>query len=360
MTHILDNGLVAAHLAAIVESSGDAIIGKSLAGAISSWNRGAQSIFGYTPEEVIGRSVQILFPPHLADEENQIIERILCGERIDHFETVRRRKDGSDFHASVTISPIRDARGVIVGASKILRDISESHRTQADLRQAKLDLEQVVVERSKALAERDLLLREVYHRVKNNLQVVDGLLVLQAQQVQDPEAKAGLLGLRSRVFALALVHQQLMGSCDLKTFDIAPFLCKLSANLLDGAADDQVSLTVDACALQVGLDFATPLGMLVTEIVTNCFKHAFPEGGGRVSIDLRLIGREKVMLTIADNGGGGGGGGGHETPHAGRDNRGLAIIKKLVAQLGGEMKVRYEAGMVTEVLLPTPEASWAS
>ena len=120
-------------LAAVVESSNDAIITKDLNGIITSWNGGAQNIFGYTREEAIGNSVTMLMPPDRVNEEPQILERIRRGEKVGHFETVRRRKDGTLIDVSLTISPLRNARGEIFGASKVARDITERKRTHGDL-----------------------------------------------------------------------------------------------------------------------------------------------------------------------------------------------------------------------------------
>ena len=111
-------------LAAIIESSDDAIISKDLNGIITSWNAAAQRLFGYTPEQIVGKSILTLIPPDRQHEEPGIIERIRRGERIDHYETVRRRKDGSLFDISVTVSPLKDRNGQIIGASKIARDIA--------------------------------------------------------------------------------------------------------------------------------------------------------------------------------------------------------------------------------------------
>jgi two-component system CheB/CheR fusion protein len=119
-------------LAAIIESSDDAIVSKDLNGIITSWNAGAERLFGYRPEEIIGKSILTLIPPDRHSEEPGIIERIRRGQRIDHYETVRRRKDGSLFDISVTVSPLRDKTGKIIGASKIARDITE--RTQNERR----------------------------------------------------------------------------------------------------------------------------------------------------------------------------------------------------------------------------------
>src|SRR5690606_18435448 len=118
------------HLAAIVESSDDAIVSKDLGGSIRSWNAGAQRLFGYTADEAIGQSVTILIPEDRRDEEPLIIGRIARGERVEHYDTVRLRKDGSLVDVSLTISPVRDSTGRIVGASKIARDITAQKEAQ--------------------------------------------------------------------------------------------------------------------------------------------------------------------------------------------------------------------------------------
>ena len=123
-------------LAALVESSDDAIVSKDLNGVITSWNAGAQRLFGYTAEEAVGQSVTLLIPPERYDEEPSVLARIRRGEKVDHYETVRRRKDGSLFDVSLTVSPIRNYKGEVVGASKIARDITESKRSAEMLRLA--------------------------------------------------------------------------------------------------------------------------------------------------------------------------------------------------------------------------------
>jgi PAS domain S-box-containing protein len=126
------------HSAAIVESSDDAIVSKDLNGIVRSWNSGAQRIFGFTPEEAIGQPITIIIPPELHDEEPQILARLRAGERIDHFETIRQTKSGELRHISLTISPVRDSHGNIIGASKIARDITERKRNEQLLREAEL------------------------------------------------------------------------------------------------------------------------------------------------------------------------------------------------------------------------------
>jgi PAS domain S-box-containing protein len=137
ITRRKDDERAQAHLAAIVESSDDAIVGKTLDGIIRSWNTGARRIFGYTAEETIGRSVLMLLPLDRHDEETAILARLRAGERVDHYETVRRRKDGSLIDISLTVSPVRDRRGRIIGASKIARDITRQKHAERELQEAK-------------------------------------------------------------------------------------------------------------------------------------------------------------------------------------------------------------------------------
>jgi len=141
----------AQQLASIIESTDDAVISKDLDGTITSWNRGAQEIFGYTAEEVVSKPIAILIPDDRLDEEPTILARIHSGERIDHYETVRRRKDGSVIDVSVTVSPIKNAGGKVIGASKIARDITASKRARLELTELRQQLAQA--ERVSALGQ---------------------------------------------------------------------------------------------------------------------------------------------------------------------------------------------------------------
>jgi PAS domain S-box-containing protein len=161
-------------LAAIVDSSDDAIISKSLEGVISSWNKGAERMFGYTADEAIGQLITLIIPPGRRQEEAMILERLKRGERVDHFETVRVRKDGTPLDISLTISPVRDGEGRVIGASKVARDVTEQKRAEQALRESK--------ERLRSLA--DGLETEVRLRTRElerrNAEVLD-----QSEQLRD-------------------------------------------------------------------------------------------------------------------------------------------------------------------------------
>jgi two-component sensor histidine kinase len=234
------------------------------------------------------------------------------------------------------------------------------------VRQSNTELERRVKERtaeleaanarlSQALEQRDLLLREVYHRVKNNLQVIDSIVTLQAKRLSDPEAKSALQSLRRRLYALGLVHQQLMSSADLKTFDVAPFLRELSENIIEGIGGREINLSVRAIPLDVGLDFAIPLGLLVTELVTNSLKHAFPDGKGRIDVTLSRLDDGIMSLVVADNGAG------YDTLEASQKERaaglGTALIDGLVSQLRATINVRRMNGTISEILFAQAEAA---
>lgn len=239
---------------------------------------------------------------------------------------------------------------LIAARQAVVEKINEQSQAQRALSEANERLEQLVAERTAALEQRDLLLREVYHRVKNNLQVVDGLLFMRGRQLNDPAAKVAMEELRKRVFALGLVHQQLMGSRDLKTFDIGAFLKDLIAHLR-ADAPETVTLALDVAPLAVDLDFAAPLGLLVTELATNALKHAFPTGQGEISVSLSAAEAGKVVLRVADNGVG--------LPDDFQKQRtsGLSIVDGLIRQLGGRIEAIQTKGVCWEAHLPTPRAT---
>lgn len=164
-------------LAAIVESSEDAIISKNLDSVITSWNAGAERMFGYKSEEIVGQSVMRLMPRELYVEEPEIIRKLRNGQRIQHFETKRLRKNGQIFDVSLTVSPVKDDNGRVVGASKIVRDISDQKATEAAL-----------MEQEKLIATTKLL-NELAHNINNPLQGLTNLVYLAAETPEGTDAK---------------------------------------------------------------------------------------------------------------------------------------------------------------------------
>ncbi|WP_136621468.1 MULTISPECIES: sensor histidine kinase [Mesorhizobium] len=249
-----------ARLAAIVDSSYDAIISKDLNSVITSWNGAARSMFGYTAEEAVGRSVLMLIPDHLRDEEADIIGRVRSGEVVASYETIRRRKDGGIIAVSLTVSPIRNASGEIIGASKIARDITATKESERRIR---------------------LLLREVNHRVKNQFAVILSMVRETSKRSTDPREFEALI--RSRIMALSRSHDLLVNSewAGASLFDL------IQEQLKPFGHEEQVSLSGPLLTLQPNA--VQNLGMAFHELGTNSSKYGALAGGeGRLEITWQI------------------------------------------------------------------------
>ncbi|MGE0224237.1 MAG: MASE4 domain-containing protein [Acetobacteraceae bacterium] len=208
---------------------------------------------------------------------------------------------------------------------------------------------------TRTIRQRDLLLREVYHRVKNNMQVIDAMLFMERRRISDPAARDLINVLRNRVYSLGLVHQQLMASESLEYFDIAPFLRELIENLAGsaGAAERGIALAVETESAMVTLDTAIPVGLLATELVTNSFRHAEPR---HLSVGFRRRPDGMAELKVADDGrepttescGATGG------AQAG-NSQGGHIVAGLARQLGGRVETVRNGGMRVSVVFPLEE-----
>lgn len=278
-------------LAAIVESSEDAIISKTLEGIIISWNSGAEKIFGYSAEEVIGQPITMLIPLEREAEEAQILAKITQGEQVEPFDTVRRRKDGQLIDISVTISPVRDKSGKISYASKIARDVTSRKQSELQLRSA---YEREVV-----------LIKEIHHRVKNNLQIISGLLYLQARQVENEQGRAIIQSCRNRILSMALLHEKLYRAQELDNIDFIGYIRSLTLNLENSYASPftTISLDIQAGTVKVDLDTAMYCGLIINELVSNALKYAFPEGrAGQIIIEFKQDSANHYTLIVRDNG----------------------------------------------------------
>lgn len=186
-------------LAAIVESSDDAIVSKNLNGIVMSWNAGAERLFGYSAEEMIGRAILTIIPPELHDEESHILSAIGRGERIEHYETVRVTKGGERVEVSLTISPVRDASGRIVGAAKIARNITQRNKTEQALRTAE------------RLASVGKLAATVAHEINNPLEAVTNLVYLAKQQAVRPDVQEYLKAVEEELERISQLTRQTLG-----------------------------------------------------------------------------------------------------------------------------------------------------
>jgi len=220
-----------ARLAAIVRSSDDAIIGKTLAGMITSWNRGAEKIFGFTPAEMVGQPLLRLIPPERVGEETDILARVARGESVEHYETVRVCKDGRHIDISVTISPLRDSEGRITGASKIARDITERKHTEASLREREEQLRLYAEHSPAAIAmfDRDMNYLVASRRWLNDFDLGDEPIIGRNHYAVFPEIPARWKEIHQRCLAGAVEHcdedrfPRADGSIDWIRWDVVPW-----------------------------------------------------------------------------------------------------------------------------------------
>jgi len=312
-------------LAAIIESSDDAIISKNLNGIITSWNRGAERLFGYRAEEVVGQPVTVLIPEDRQDEEPRILERLRRGERVDHFETIRRRKDGSLVEISLTISPVRDAQDMIVGASKIARDITERRRAER--------LQQTLV-------------HELNHRVKNILATV--------QAIARQTFRSGPLDSRARETFEARLHA-LSRAHDLLTrenWDGAEMAAVVAQVL---APYQRQRFEIEGPQLRLPPRVALALTLALHELATNAAKYgALSVPSGRVAITWAVRPGDPPHLALRWQEHGGP----LVSPPAQTGFGSRLIERSLALELAGEVHVTYEpSGVVCDVSAPVP-AAW--
>jgi PAS domain S-box-containing protein len=328
--------LASRQLALIVQSSDDAIVSKDLNGIITTWNRGAELLFGYEAEEVIGQPIMILIPEDHRDEESTILERIRRGERIDHYETVRRRKDGSSVDISLSVSPVTSSAGGIVGASKIARDISERKRAQD---------------------QQNLLLREMSHRVKNLLAVTSSVVTLSARSAATPEEMARAL--RERLGALSRAHdltqpspidaaQRTNHNTTLHALVEAIFSPYADLRVKSGRSGNHEPFTAEGPNLPIGGSAVTSLALILHEFATNAAKYgALSSRKGLVRISWTAE-NNKLLLTWKESSG----------PTAGippeKEGFGTLLARRIMAaQFGGQIsRVWGPDGLTIHLSLP--------
>ena len=302
--------LARARLAAIVESSDDAIIAIDLDGVIASWNQGAERLYGYTAQEAIGQPVTTLIPPERSGEEESILERLRRGERIEHFETVRRRKDGSAVDISLTMSPIKNARGEVIGASKIARDITERKRAEEAIRAA---YEQESAARAEAeLANRlkDEFLATVSHELRSPLNSILGWARMLSEKRLDEEKSARAIEV---IYNSARAQNQLIGDLldvsriitgksrlEMRVVELPPII-EAAMDVVRPAADAKkirLVSALDPAAGPVSGD-ADRLQQVVWNLLSNAVK--FTPAEGQIEVRLEREGAH-VTITVSDTG----------------------------------------------------------
>ena len=342
-----------ARLVAIVEHSDEAIISKTIDGIITSWNAGAEWMYGYSAQEMIGKSISLLVPPDHPDDTTLILERVKNGELVIRYETLRRKKDGGLINVTLTASQIRDTQNRLIGISIIGHDITERKKMESEIQSLNRDLEQRVIERTNqlnaSLEDKIVLLQEVQHRVRNNFQVIISLLSLQSQYIEDEKTKQVFKESKNRIHAMALVHEKLHTSTDMAKIDLDDYFRLLGNNLLQfyGMKGRGVIINTQISDIHTNINTAIPIGLIVNELVSNSLKHAFPDGRrGEISIAMQ---RENAILTIVykDNGIG--------IP-ANRDWRnikslGLQLVITLVGQLGGTIELDRTGGTTFTIVV---------
>ena len=287
-----------ARLATIVESSHDAIISKTLDSVIRTWNAGAERLFGYKAEEAIGRSILLIIPPDRLDEEKMILARLARGERIEHYETVRVAKDGRQLDISLTISPIRDAEGNIIGASKIARDVTERRRAMEALREADRRKDEFI-----ALLAHEL--RNPLAPLRNGLQVMrlaagDAYAIAKARDMMDRQLShmVRLIDDLLDVSRISLNKMELRRSRVLLA-DVVSSAVETARPALEAAGHKlTVSLPPEPVPLDADL---TRLAQVFGNLLNNSCKYTRPKG--TVSLSAKRVGDE-VVVTVKDNGAG--------------------------------------------------------
>jgi PAS domain S-box-containing protein len=306
-------------LASIVEFSDDAIISKNLDGIITSWNKSAERLFGYLAEEVIGKPVIILIPPERQHEESVIIERIRRGDRVDHYETIRRRKDGNLIDVSLTISPMRGADGKVVGASKIARDITERKRIEAQI---------------------SALAREAEHRAKNLLANVKAMVRLSQSDTANGLKEA----IEGRIEALASVHSLFAQS----RWTGAELGSLVKQELSPYSRDRDTRTRIDGPTVTLKPDVAQAIAVALHELATNAAKYgslSVPEGQVRVEWSHQAGGQVVLRWTEA---------GGPPVNPPTRKGFGTNLVVDMIrGHVGGDMWLDWHAeGLVCEIVLP--------
>ena len=336
---------------AIVDSSDDAIISKNLQSIVMSWNKSAERIFGYSAEEMVGQSIAKLFPPDRLDEEAQILARLHQGERVDHFETQRRGKDGKPIDVSLTISPIRNADGVIVGASKIARDVTEQKKAHRKLSEALEALKSADRIKGEFLA-------TLSHELRTPLNAILGWVQILREEGSVENFIHAIPIIERNVRIQSQLIEDLLDMSRIEMGKVSLDIRQVDLPTVVGAAIETVRPTAKAKDIRLTSSFASMTGIvmgdkdrlqqIVWNLLTNAIK--FTPKEGRVHVLIKRV-NSHVEICVSDSGRGiseeflgqvfdrfrqaeGG-----TTRRSGGLGLGLSIVKHLTELHGGNVRV---------------------
>ena len=327
----------------IIDLAEDAVISIDEDQKIFLFNRGAEKIFGFTHDEMMGQPLDLLLPERLAAvHRNHVISFANSPERArrmgERREIFGRRKDGTEFPAEASISKAEvDGKRFF---TVILRDISERKRAEQTLRVS--------------LREKEILLKEIHHRVKNNLQVVSSLLGLQSRAIHDEQSRKHFYESQNRIQSMALIHERLYQSDSLSEIDSKDYVVQLTGDLFRsyGVSSSRVNLEIQVEQATLNLETAVPFGLILNELVSNALKYAFPDGrSGTIIIKVKRVSPEQFCLSVSDNGVG--------LPEDvnlwNAKSLGLRLVRILAAQLRATTEVHSENGVEIRLTYPAPK-----
>ena len=310
----------------VVESAPNAMVMINTRGTIEMVNAQAERLFGFTREEMLGQSVEMLVPERFRGNHPQLRDSFFHNPASRPMGAGRDlyglKKDGSEFPIEIGLNPIQTEEGMMVLSAIV--DISDRKHKEESIHAA--------------LKEKDILLGEIHHRVKNNLQIVHSLLDLQSTSITDPVSLGLMRESQNRVRSMALIHQTLYESKDFARVDFGRFLDTLVPTLISsyGVTAASIDLVIDATEVQLPINSAIPCGLVVNELISNALKHAFPNGRpGEIRIHLAPDGDDRVLLTVSDNGIGIR----EDFDMAQATTLGLQLVTLLVDQLAGELDI---------------------
>jgi PAS domain S-box-containing protein len=325
------------------ESAPDAILVTNQTGVITDINQQTTIMFGYEREELVGKSIEVLVPEHLR-KQHQWHRNEYCaspnmrpmGQGLD---LRARRKDGSHYPVDITLSPLRAAGELRVLAS--VRDITEHKLAEEKIRES--------------LKEKEVLLREMHHRVKNNLAVICSLFYLESTYAKDERTAQVFRESESRVHSMALVHETLYGSKNLSRIDFSEYAKALATDILSSYGNSKrptgsVQLKSDLEPVIMSIDLAVPCGLILNELISNAFKHGFANAkDGEITVALLANSDGKCVLRVDDNGAGIPADFDVNT----RKSLGLRLVRSLTKQIRGSFElVRTEPGTSARVQFP--------